>query len=185
VTRTKAAAFVASLAIIGGTVGLFAHAVAGTGAYFTDSHAGSIRMTLATPTPTPMPALSATVRVEPQTINLKGKGEVTAFIDKLPAPHALSEVDLSSVTLCYAGACIPSVAPAKIDGKAHVAAKFDRAALAGLVGTARGDLTLVVQGRLVGGGTFSGSDVNRVTGGDPGDAQGAGAAPPVGGAPAP
>ena len=46
-----------------------------------------------------------------------------------------------------------------------MAAKFTRSALAGLVGTDRGDLVLVVQGKLIAGGTFSGQDTNRVSGG--------------------
>ena len=114
----------------------------------------------------PPPDLAATVRIEPQTINLKGKGngEITGFVDSLPSPHALSEINLASLQLCYRGACIPSEGPAALDGQAHVAAKFDRAALAAIVGTDSGDLTLVIQGSLLAGGTFSGSDVNRVMG---------------------
>jgi signal peptidase I len=114
----------------------------------------------------PPPNLAATVRIEPQTINVKGKanGEISGFVDSLPAPHALSEIDLASLQLCYKGACIPSEGPAALDGQAHVAATFDRAALAEIVGIDSGDLTLVVKGALFGGGTFSGSDVNRVTG---------------------
>jgi outer membrane biosynthesis protein TonB len=115
--------------------------------------------------PPPPPALSATVRIEPQTINLKGKGDVTVFIDGLTAPHALSEIDLAAVTLCYSGTSIASNAKANLDGNGHVAATFDRSALAGLVGSDRGDLVLVVQGKLIAGGTFSGKDTNRVTGG--------------------
>ena len=148
-------------------VGLLALGIGSSAAYFTDGLTIAQHFIADIPEPPPTLPLSATVRVEPQKINLKekGDGELKAFIDKLPAPHALSEIDLSSITLCYAGACIPSDGAAKLDGKAHVAAEFDRAALAGLVGTARGDLTLVVQGKLIAGGTFSGKDTNRVTGG--------------------
>lgn len=159
--RRLAAVWLLSVAVLTGVV--MAHAVHGTTAYFTDSHPGSIGGVNGTSTPN----LSATVRIEPQTINLKGKGDgdVTAFIDGLPAPHTLSEIDLSSITLCYVGACIPSDGPAKFDGKAHVAATFTRSALAGLIGTDRGDLVLVVQGKLNGGGTFSGQATNQVTDG--------------------
>ena len=75
----------------------------------------------------PIPPLAATVRIVPQTINPTANGDVTAFVDGLPAPHALSEIDLASLTLCYGGACIPSDGPARLDGNAHVAAKFTRA----------------------------------------------------------
>ncbi len=157
--RRLAAVWLLSVAVLAGVV--MAHTVQGTTAYFTDSQSGSITGTIAKP---PLD-LAATVRIEPQTINLAAKGQVTAFIDELPAPHALSEIDLSLITLCYGGACIPSHAPATLDGKGHVAAKFERAALAGLIGTDRGDLVLVLQGKLIAGGTFSGQDTNRVADG--------------------
>ena len=111
----------------------------------------------------PTPHLAANVRVVPQTIYLKAKGDLTAFIDGLPEPYLLSEIDHSSVELCYQGACIASDGEAKLDGAAHVAAKFTRSALAGLIGTDTGDLTLVVQGSLTDGSTFSGQHTNRVT----------------------
>jgi hypothetical protein len=136
-----------------------AHTVGGTSAYFTDSQPGSITGSLATP----VPHLSATVRIVPQKINLKGHGDVTAFVDGLPDPHQLSDIDLSSVQLCYQGACIPSDGPAKLDGNGHVAARFDGTAVAVLVGSDHGDLTLVVQGTLTAGGTFSGQSTNRIT----------------------
>jgi signal peptidase I len=134
-------------------------------ASFTDANNAVMTLTVGQ---FPQPVnLAATVRIESQAINLKGKGngEITGFVDSLPAPHALSEIDLASLQLCYAGACIPSDGPAKPDGKAHVAAKFDRAALAGIVGADPVGLTLVLKGALRAGGTFSGSDVDRVTGG--------------------
>jgi len=114
------------------------------------------------PWPPPTSPVSATVRIEPQTINLNGNGDIHAFIDGLAAPSMLSDIVLSSVTLCYARECVPSDGPAKLDGKGHVAAKFARTALAGLVGTDRGDLALVVQGSLNGGGTFSGQHTNTI-----------------------
>jgi hypothetical protein len=117
------------------------------------------------PFPRPTSPVPATVRIVPQTINLTAKGDVTAFVDDLIGPSVLSDIDLSSVTLCYDGACIPSDGQATLNGTAHVAAKFTRSALAGLVGTDRGDLVLVVEGKLISGGTISGQDTNRVTGG--------------------
>ena len=133
-------------------------------ASFGDAVGAGMHITVG-PFPPPTSPVPATVRIVPQTINLTAKGDVTAFVDGLTAPSALSDIDLSSVTLCYDGACIPSDAHATLDGKAHVTATFTRSALAGLIGTDRGDLVLVVQGKLNGGGTFSGQDTNRVTGG--------------------
>jgi signal peptidase I len=134
-------------------------------ASFADGTSAGMRITVGSwPTPTPTP-VAATVRIEPETISLGDEGDISVFIDEFGGDHHLSEIDLTSVTLCYKDACIVSHGKAKLDGNGHVAAKFDRAALAGLVGPDQGDLTLVVQGTLTGGGTFSGQHTNRVTGG--------------------
>jgi hypothetical protein len=157
---------------------MVSHAVGDTTAYYTDSHPGSIGGTLGTPTPTPTSDLAATVRVVPQTINLGAHGDLTAFIDGLPDPHLLSEIDLSSIQLCYQGACTPSDGTATLEGTAHVAAKFTRSALAGLVGTDQGDLVLTVQGSLADGSTFSGTASVTVIGdGTPTPTPGATATP--------
>ena len=129
-------------------------------ASFADGASATMHITVGT---WPTPHLAATVRIVPQTINLKATGDLTAFIDSLPDPYLLSEIDLSSVKLCYQGACTPSDGPARLDGAAHVAATFTRSALAGVVGTDTGDLTLVVQGSLIDGSTFSGQHTNRVS----------------------
>jgi hypothetical protein len=123
--------------------------------------------------------LAATIQIDPQTIDLTATGDdITASISDLPAPDQLAEIDLSSVQLCYKGTCIPSDGQATLDGETQVAATFDPTALAGLVGTNSGDLTLVVQGSLSGGDTFSGQDAVTVsstssvaapTGDQPGD----------------
>ncbi len=141
---------------------LLAVSVGVSSAYFSSRISISQGFVAHIPTyPTP---IAATVRVVPQTINLGAKGDVTAFIDELAAPHQLSEIQLSSITLCYLDACIASDGPAKLDGNGHVAATFARSAVARLVGTHRGDLILVVEGTLNGGGTLSGQHTNRVTG---------------------
>jgi signal peptidase I len=110
----------------------------------------------------PIPPLAAVVRIVPQTINPTANGDITAFIDALPDPHQLSEIDLPSIQLCYGGSCIPSDGPARLDGNAHVAAQFIRTALADLVGNDRGDLVLTVRGTLADGDRFSGTHTNRV-----------------------
>jgi hypothetical protein len=151
--RRLAAVWLCAVAVL--VAVMLSHVVGDTTAYYTDSHPGSIGGSLATPTPTP--GMAATVRIVPHTINLGANGDITAFIDGLPDPYLLSEIDLSSVQLCYQGACAPSDGAATLDGNAHVAANFTRPALAGLVGTDRGDLVLTVQGSLKDGSTFSGT----------------------------
>ena len=110
----------------------------------------------------PTPHLAATVRIQPQAIDLKDKGDVTAFVDGLPDPYSLEQVDLTSVELCFQGVCASSDGPATFEG-GQVAATFACSALAGVMGTDRGDLVLVVQGSLTDGSTFSGQDNNRVS----------------------
>lgn len=131
-----------------------------------------------------IPAVAASVRVAPQTINLDANGSVTAVVDALASPHALGEVDLGSVQICYATGCIGSHGPAIRERDGHVVATFDRPAFARLVGPHRGSLPLVVQGRLSGGDKFQGTHTNRVTGGDGSDSV-AGAAPAPTPVPAP
>ncbi len=114
----------------------------------------------------PGEAVAATVRVVPQTISLKAKGDVLAFVDSLADPHTLAEIDLSSIQLCYGGQCMPSDGSGKLDGNGHVAVSFDRASFASLVGSDRCDLLFTVQGTLADGDTLRGTHTNRVT--DPG-----------------
>jgi len=175
-SRNGLVGFVLALVVVTSGVSLFAYSVAGTGAYFTDSQTGSINGNLLIATPPPV--LSATVRIEPQTIDLAAGGTITAFIDALPVPHAVSEIDLGSVALCYKAACVASRGPAKVDGKAHLSAKFDQAGLTRLVGSSRGALTFIVRGRLIAGGKLAGSHINRVTG-DAGGGHGTRNASPV------
>lgn len=172
--RRVAAVWVCAVAVVLATQ--LASLVRGTTAYFTDSHPGSIIGSLAKVEPAPV---AATVRTQPQTINLPSNGNVTTFVDALAKPHQLSEIDLASLQLCYRDRCIASHGPATLADRQHVAAMFDGTAFAKLVGADRGDLVLVVEGKLVGGGTFSGQHTNRVTGASSTAGVAAGAAAPA------
>jgi signal peptidase I len=132
-------------------------------ALFADAVGAGMQLTVG-PFPTPTGPVPATVQIDPQTIDLTATGDdITASISDLSAPDQLSGIDLSSVQLCYKRTCIPSDGPATLDGETQVAATFDPTALAGLVGTHSGDLTLVVQGSLSSGDTFSGQDAVTVS----------------------
>jgi signal peptidase I len=130
----------------------------------------------------PTPHLAAAVRIVPQTIEVTGTGDVTASVERLPAPYTLAQIDLASVELCHQGVCASSHGSATLDPTGQVTASFAPTALAGLVGSDRGDLVLVVQGRLTDGSTFSGQQTNQVTGGSASTSAGTA---PVGAAPSP
>ncbi len=132
-------------------------------ATFTDRTTASMSITVGV---FPIPPVDATVRVVPQTINLKANGRITAFVEALAGSHALGDIDLSSIELCYQGRCLASDGPARLDGSGHVAAPFDRADFSDLVGSDTGSIALVVQGKLADGDTFRGTHTNRVTGSD-------------------
>jgi predicted ribosomally synthesized peptide with SipW-like signal peptide len=108
--------------------------------------------------------ITATVRIKPETIDLRSRDDVTVFIDSLPAPFRLDQVDLRSVELCYRGRCIASRGTAKLADKTTVVARFTRASVARLVGSARGQVVFVVQGKLTSGIAFAGRHANVVTG---------------------
>lgn len=100
-----------------------------------------------------VPPITATIRIEPETLNLNSKGVFTAFIT---LPEGLNVADIDLDTVECEGA--PAVRGVVADGTLVV--KFNRQ---DLVDVPTGDeVTLTVTGRLVTGTPFAGSDTIRV-----------------------
>jgi hypothetical protein len=100
-----------------------------------------------------VPPITATVRIEPETLELTSEGVLTAFIT---LPEGLDVTDIDTGTVECEGA------PAIKGVVAHhtLIAKFD---VQDLVGVATGDeVTLTVTGKLATGTPFAGSDTIRV-----------------------
>ena len=101
-----------------------------------------------------VPPITATVRIEPETLNLNSKGVLTAFIT-LPEGLNVADIDLDTVECEGAPAVRGHVA-----GGHTFIAKFNRQ---DLVDVPTGDeVTLTVTGKLVTGTPFAGSDTIRV-----------------------
>ncbi|WAC05253.1 MAG: PKD domain-containing protein [Methanoregula sp.] len=119
-----------------------------------------ITVTSPTPTPTPTPTpgtIPATIRIEPETLNLKSKGVFTAFIT-LPSGYNVNNIDVAS--LVCEGAHAKS---GHATGGGEYIAKFERQDLVGIV---PGDaVTFTVVGNVIVNGNpieFRGSDTIRV-----------------------
>jgi len=98
-------------------------------------------------------AIIARIRIEPETLNLASKGDLTAFI-KLPEGLNVGDIVLDTVR------CVGAPALRGVVANNTLIVKFDRQSL---VGVQIGDeFTLTVTGKLVGGAPFSGSDIVRV-----------------------
>jgi hypothetical protein len=98
-------------------------------------------------------AIPATVRIEPEHVNVNANGLVTGFVC-LPAPYGFEDIDLSTVTC--AGA------PARVKEQGNdgcVVLKFERADLAYLPD---GENILTIKGRLYNGLQFEGSDTVEI-----------------------
>jgi squalene-hopene/tetraprenyl-beta-curcumene cyclase len=111
----------------------------------------------------------ATVKIEPETLNLKSKGKwVTAYIE-LPEGYNVSDINISSILL---NGTIPVDvnAPTAIgdydgDGVPDLMVKFNRTAVCQLIlskGVMVGNVTLTVSGKLANGIGFEGCDTIRV-----------------------
>lgn len=170
-------AYVATVPLLGG----FLPVANVSAAAFTDRLGATVRVSVGT---FPVPPVAATVEVAPQTINVDASGTMTAIVDSLARPHALGDIDLRSVQLCLTSGCISSRGQAVRGSDGRVIAKFDRSAFAGLVGSHRGSVTLIVQGKLTSGDTFRGAHTNDIIGGE-GQASVAGDAPVPAPAPVP
>jgi uncharacterized repeat protein (TIGR02543 family) len=97
--------------------------------------------------------IAASIRIEPETLNLHGAGMFTAFI-RLPADFNIADIDLATVK------CNGAPALKGIVADDTLIVKFDRQSL---VGVMTGDeVTLTVTGKLMNGTMFSGSDTIMV-----------------------
>lgn len=90
--------------------------------------------------------IPATVRIEPQTLNLKSNGIITAFLE-LPNPYNVQNVDVSTVR-CQGAAAVKGII-----ADDTLILKFERQELQGLVG---GQINIVVTGQLKDGSIFYG-----------------------------
>jgi hypothetical protein len=111
-------------------------------------------------------AVRATVDLDPNTLNLKGRGKYVACYVELPEGFDPTDIDVSTVML---NAAIPAeLSPTSVgdydgDGIPDRMMKFSREDLIDLVGDDRGDgFEVTVSGELMDGTEFSGTDVIRV-----------------------
>jgi len=114
------------------------------------------------------PIISATVEINPETLNLKSEGRwITAYIE-LPEDFNVNDIDVSSILL---NQTIPVdlKAPVEIEdynnnGIMDLMVKFDRKAMCNLIsrGLKLDHVTLTITGRLYDETLFSGSDTVKV-----------------------
>lgn len=95
--------------------------------------------------------LQATVDIDPDTINLKSKGQFITVYIELPPGYDVNQIDISSIML---NGTIPALGhPTEVndydnDGIPDLMVKFDRASVQSLLSP--GDNTLIITGRLLG-----------------------------------
>jgi hypothetical protein len=105
-------------------------------------------------TPPPFHVLiPATVRIEPETLNLKSKGVITAFV-QLPEQYSIKNIDLSTV-ICQRAPAIRGV----IAGDTLIL-KFNRQELQNIVPGE--EVEFLVTGQLTDGSIFIGEDLIKV-----------------------
>ena len=97
--------------------------------------------------------ISADVRIEPETVNLKSKGVMTAFV-RLPKEYSVKDVDVSTVK-CQGAPAVKGV----IDGDTLII-KCNRQDLRNI--QPGKEVRLLVTGQLADGSIFEGTDVVRV-----------------------
>ena len=103
-----------------------------------------------------LPVIEAVVRIESETLNLKGKGVFTAFIT-LPEGYDITDIDVSTV-VCEGASAIRAVVSEA--GNSTFIVKFNRQDLVDV--TPGDEVTLKVTGQLNDGTRFQGSDTTRV-----------------------
>ena len=109
-------------------------------------------------------AIEATIDIDPDTLNLKNKGNwITAYIE-LPAGYNVADINVSTLLL---NNLVPAeLKPASIgdndnDGIVDLMAKFDRPAVEGLLEISE-NVEITVSGSLISGTQFVGIDIIRV-----------------------
>ncbi len=100
-----------------------------------------------------IPVVEATIRIEPETLNLKSKGVFTAFI-MLPEGYDGSDIDINTVE-CEGASAVRG----NIVGKTLIV-KFNREDLVGLLPGE--EVPLTITGSLANGMLFSGTDKIRL-----------------------
>jgi len=110
--------------------------------------------------------ISATIDIDPNTINLKSKGKyITCYIE-LPTGYDVNDIDISMVILIWDGSKVSAeTSPTEVgdydsDSNADLMVKFDRASVHDML--SGGSIELEVSGSLTGGPDFEGSDVVNV-----------------------
>lgn len=117
------------------------------------------------PLPPAPQVVDATLDVYPGTINLKSKGKYVAAYIELPAGYDVADIDISSLVL--AGDCEPNqkkrvkIGDKDDDGIPDLRVIFSRADLRRSL-TSGGMTELTIDGTLLDGTSFSGTDVVRV-----------------------
>ena len=101
-------------------------------------------------------AIPATVRIEPETLNLASQGVFTAFI-QLPEGYDAADIDVSTV-VCEGAPAVRGMVSEEDNGT--YIAKFNRQDLINV--TTGDEVTLTVTGELYDGTPFEGSDTIRV-----------------------
>jgi hypothetical protein len=112
--------------------------------------------------------LAATVDIDPDTLNLKSKGnDITVYIE-FPSGYSVNAIDVGSVRLKVNGVTIPAQSsPTAVgdndkDGVPDRMVKFDRQAVIAALGSTTGSVSMEVSGQLTDGRPFVGSDTVRV-----------------------
>jgi hypothetical protein len=110
-------------------------------------------------------ALTVTIDIDPETLNLKIKGKWVTVYAELPEGYDVADINVGTVTL---KGTIPAEAhPIEIgdydnDGIPDLMVKFDRQALIEYLDGTTGEVTLTVSGELGDGTPFEGSDAITV-----------------------
>lgn len=116
------------------------------------------------------PTLSASIDVEPDTLNLGSKGKwITCYVE---LPEGYDVADINALTVTLNGTVPAELAPTAIgdydnDGVPDLMVKFNRTAVVQYVvsqGVEYANVTMTVSGQLKDGTSFQGSDVVRVSG---------------------
>ena len=109
-------------------------------------------------------SVSATIDMDPDTLNLKSKGKlITAYVE-LPEGYDVADIDVSTILLedtISAEAHPTEIRDYDDDGFADLMVKFDRSAVQGILEVGD-EVEITVTGELTDGTVFEGSDTIRV-----------------------